>query len=835
MSLQLFNNEDDTLLFQELIEQFETLKKIGVGEKGLTRFLNEFHVNPLLLINLDNTILFTNSKFCNLVGYDKSELVGNNILTLFDEEEKEKIKQKLLTRKAGIEEKYRNKFLAKNGKVIFAETVGVPTLNEADLLTFSFGIITDLTDVVLEAAQKEEEQKKLEEEVEKRTLALSIANYHMVAEIKERKSVEEALKESEKRFKDLFLNSPEAVFVQDFNGYILDLNDAAAILHGFMRDDMIGRNVSEFVKDNSFEGRQSKIITGELNYFDVEIVHSSGNVIPIAVKSSFIEYNGKLSVILHARDISARKQYEENLLKLNLELDEKVKLRTEELEREISFKNLAQDQIKKQNEFLQSLLDINPNIIFVKNKKGQIVQTNKSFNSFFVINNSDVLGKFESDFIADQSFLEESKTQDIIAFSRPDLEFEFSAEVLIDQYNRKFYFKVSKQAVIAPSSGVMNVVTVMTNITELKEKELRIQNSERLYRHIARNVPHSAIYVFDKNLVYHLAEGPLVGTISLPKEQIEGRHVLDTGEDQTLLKERERRYKRIIEGSSEISQLDEFGRSYLVNSMPIKDKNEEVIFGLVVIMDVTDLKKAQVELEEKNEKLKRSNDELEKFAYVASHDLQSPLKTIISFLQLLNQRNGVNLDEEGREFMNIIISSSSRMRNLITDLLNYSRLNSVPRSFEEANINHLVKVITLQLESNIKAKNAIISYDNLPTILAEPYMLSQLFQNIIDNGMKFTKEGQDSHIEILYQDDKTHHHFLIKDNGIGIKEEFKDKIFQIFQRLHTDTEYTGTGIGLAICKKVINHHSGDIWIESEYGKGTTFHFTIKKALKNEKA
>jgi PAS domain S-box-containing protein len=480
--------------------------------------------------------------------------------------------------------------------------------------------------------------------------------------------------------------------------------------------------------------------------------------------------------------------------------------------------------------FLQKLIDTNPNLIYVKSGNGEITLANQAFLNFYKLTQERLSGAFESEIFEDEEFTEQSKRYNEYAILDPNVLFEYSTEYKFEKLSTPAFLRITKQSIILPSQEANSIVTVITDLSELKENERRLQYSESLYRQIARNVPNSAIYVFDKKLVYHLAEGSLVGSISLPKDQIEGRHVLDTGEDMEVLKERAIRYQHVVDGHAYQSQIDEFGRSYLVNATPIRNEEGEIIFGLVVILDVTELKKVQLELEEKNEKLGRSNDELEKFAYVASHDLQSPLKTIISFLQLLDQRHGASLGDEGKEFINYCISSSTRMRNLIADLLNYSRVNSIPRPFVDTDLNDLMFVVTKNLESNIKAKGAQIEFDNLPTVLAEPYMLTQLLQNLVDNGMKFTKPGMQIKIQVGYSQTSTHHQISVSDNGIGIKSEFKDKIFQIFQRLHTDTEYSGTGIGLAICKKVVNHHQGDIWVDSVFGEGTTFHFTIKKSL-----
>ena len=234
------------------------------------------------------------------------------------------------------------------------------------------------------------------------------------------------------------------------------------------------------------------------------------------------------------------------------------------------------------------------------------------------------------------------------------------------------------------------------------------------------------------------------------------------------------------------------------------------------------------ELNERAKDLARSNSELQQFAYVASHDLQEPLRMVASFTQLLAKRYGDKLDDDARDFINYAVDGAMRMQTLISDLLNYSRVGTQGKPLVPTNSEALLKRVLDSLKISIEESGAVIVGDHLPVVMADPQQLSQLFQNLITNAIKF--HGQDvPRIRISTERIGKEWKFSVRDNGIGISQEHADRIFIIFQRLHTKTEYPGTGIGLAICKKIVERHGGRIWIEPSPGGGTTFCFTIAAA------
>ncbi|WP_188928267.1 sensor histidine kinase [Puia dinghuensis] len=231
-------------------------------------------------------------------------------------------------------------------------------------------------------------------------------------------------------------------------------------------------------------------------------------------------------------------------------------------------------------------------------------------------------------------------------------------------------------------------------------------------------------------------------------------------------------------------------------------------------------------LENYARELERSNQELEEFAYIASHDLQEPLRMIGSFLQLLQQKYEAKLDKEANEYIYFAVDGAARMKCLIDDLLNYSRINR-DQTIKPVDLSVIINEVLSNLSASINETGALITISNAPVLNADPVQMLQLFQNLIGNAIRYRKEGTRPEINIQAWKEETHWLFAIKDNGIGIESQYSEKIFVIFQQLHGKAENKGTGIGLAIAKKIVVRHGGKIWFESAPGKGTTFYFTIK--------
>jgi len=238
-------------------------------------------------------------------------------------------------------------------------------------------------------------------------------------------------------------------------------------------------------------------------------------------------------------------------------------------------------------------------------------------------------------------------------------------------------------------------------------------------------------------------------------------------------------------------------------------------------------KRTEEQLKEFTEELMRSNAELQRFAYVASHDLQEPLRRMANFAELLQKKYSEALDETADKYINYIVDGAKRMQRLIQDLLQFSRVSRSEFTFEKVDFNKLVKEILEDYEFEIQRMNAVVTVDRLPEQSANPLYMRQLFQNLISNALKFRRTNpHEIRISAIRKNGVIE--YSVRDNGIGIDSKFADRIFVVFYRLHSMEKYSGTGIGLSICKRIVEKHGGNIWVDSKKNQGTTFYFTLPK-------
>ena len=394
------------------------------------------------------------------------------------------------------------------------------------------------------------------------------------------------------------------------------------------------------------------------------------------------------------------------------------------------------------------------------------------------------------------------------------------------------------------------IYTTFEEIKEHNKDKETFNQSQKLLYDIINGFP-SIIFVKDVEGRFLIINNKLEELLGLKSEELMGKTDYDLFSNEIAEYYRANDQMVLEDGKAiffeEEADLIDGHHTFIANKFPIFDINGKPYGVGSISTDITErkhleeqLKAAHENLEQKveerteellksNIELKRSNDELERFAYVSSHDLQEPLRMVTLYSQLLERRYKDKLDSDADDFIGYIVENAKRMKQLIDDLLEYSRVKSQLAEFENVDLEKIFDLVVNNLSMTISENNVDVTHKPLPMIFADQNQMLQVFQNLITNAIKF--QGKKSpEIKISAQKGQKEWTFSVTDNGIGIKPEHQKQIFDVFKRLHTRDEYPGTGIGLSIVQKIITHHGGRIWVESELGKGSTFYFTIPDTL-----
>ena len=472
-----------------------------------------------------------------------------------------------------------------------------------------------------------------------------------------------------------------------------------------------------------------------------------------------------------------------------------------------------------------------PQKIFVKDRDCRWQSVNRRFAEDLGLEPEDVKGKVDSDFfpkeLADKYHADDLR---ILESGETDA---FDEEYIEDGVRR--IVRTIKTPVRNEDDEIVGILGVFWDVTEERRMQNALRESEERFRLLA----HTA-----KDMIYRMslpdgayeyvspASKALFGYA--PEEFYDNPMLLADAVhpdwQEYLREEWEKLLKGEITPTYEYQIIREDGEVRWMNQrnsmITGPDGRPRAIQGIVT--DVTEEKAFTVELARLNRDLKRSNEELEQFAYVASHDLQEPLRMVSSYTQLLAKRIDDKLDEKTEKYINYAVDGANRMQILINDLLTFSRITTRGKDPVPVDSHSVLGKVIRDLSKLIEESSAIVTNDDLPEVCVDPSQFAIVLRNLIGNAIKFN-ESEHPHVHVSsseYEDDMWL--FEFKDNGIGIEREYSDRIFEIFQRLHSRREYSGTGIGLALCKRVIERHGGSIWIQSEPREGTTFFFTVPR-------
>jgi len=653
--------------------------------------------------------------------------------------------------------------------------------------TFAFPIIT-----------KTGEKKWVEQIVTQQKSDGRVVGHHaIVRDITMRKKAEDVLKE----YEYFFNNSHDLVCIANFKGYFEILNPNFQKVLGYTEKELLEVPFIDFVHPDDKELTRKimdKLVLGiEAFNFINRFRKKDGSYVWFDWNSTPDISKGKMYAA--ARDITEKKKAEEQLL-------EKASL-------------------------LQATFDSSIGGILVVNKKGKIVVINKRFQALWKIPDEIIATRDDDkalDFVIGQlkepeKFLDKVKE----LYNQPEKE---SFDILEFRDGRVFERYSMPQRL---SGEVVGRVWNFIDVTEKKKADEALKSSEHFLDSVVENIP-NMIFVKDaKNLRFVRFNKAGEDLLGYKRMELMGKN------DHDLFPKTEADFftnkdKKILE-SGELLQIEEEpihtrfkGERILeTKKIPILDPYGKPLYLLGISNDITAQKKMLTELDKKTKELQRSNTELEQFAYVASHDLQEPLRTIANYVGLLEESYSESKDEEVKEFFKFITSASNRMQTLIRDLLEFSRVGRNP-VFDKVDCNKILKEVLDEMNTAIQESGAKITAPLLPVVKGIEIELKRLFQNLISNSIKFRKKNVAPEITIGVTEKEEEFIFSVSDNGIGIDEKFKSKLFIIFQRLPNAREYPGTGIGLATAKKIVNLHNGKIWIESKLNEGSTFYFTIHK-------
>nr|WP_237179775.1 PAS domain S-box protein [Paraburkholderia sacchari] len=527
------------------------------------------------------------------------------------------------------------------------------------------------------------------------------------------------------------------------------------------------------------------------------------------------------------REVAARQAAEERLRSLTRELEERVAQRTAELEsanealrRKSADHERAEREMRDSQQRLQSIVDNAATVVTVKQLDRRYALVNRRFEAVFHIERGRALGSTDEALFTARRALAFREADERVLAGEVD---EREEEVTLDGQLHTF---LSVSFPIRDAEGrTVAIGGISTDISERKRAEERL-------RLVVEAAPNAMIMV---NRAGHIV------LVNSQAERVFGYsrdELLGLGIDELVparLRAGHPAWRAAFFGDPKsrpmgtgrhLYGLHRDGSEFPVEIGLNPIETDEGMFVLAAVVDITERRRAEDALQERTDELARSNRDLEQFAYVASHDLQEPLRAVAGPLQLLQRRYEGQLDARADEYIGHAVEGAARMQALIEDLLTYSRVGRAENVFQPTECEAALDYALKNLSTAIEEAGAQVHRGPLPTVRAIAPQLSLLFQNLVGNAIKFRRKEGPVEIRVGAEPRGGVWQFRVKDYGIGIDAQYFERIFLIFQRLHTRRDYPGTGIGLALCKRIVERHGGRIWVESEPGKGTTFFFTL---------
>jgi PAS domain S-box-containing protein len=637
-----------------------------------------------------------------------------------------------------------------------------------------------------------------------------------IVDITGRKQAEAALRESEERFRRTFELAGSGVAHIGMDRRFIRVNRRLCEILGYPEGELLrltGRQISHPDDLDVINSQRPRLYAGEIDSVRVEkrYLRKDGSIVWVSI------------TMVVERDVGGKPQYEIAFFD------------------DITARKEAEAALRESEERFRSVVDSANDGILVYDKQLDVVAGNLAAERILGLPLAKIIGAAGFTSLLPCVHADGSP---VLPDDRPTRLTVKSGKPLTGQVVG-IYRPDSSMTWVSVNTGFLRrpgetdwygVVSTIGDITKQRNAELALSASEALYRQTFE-LATAGIAHIDLSGRFMSVNRRLCEILGYTEKELIGRAVKEVShpEDRDLADSQRMRVrsgerasvrfeKRYIKKSGQIVWVD------LAVALG-RDADGHPRYEIALFDDITARKAAEAALREAHEELKRSNAELEQFAYVASHDLQEPLRMVSSYTQLLMRRYGDKLDGDAKDFTAFIVDGATRMKQLIEDLLAYSRVGTRDKNFKPVEAESSLKRALTNLRAAIQDSGATVTQDKLPTIPCDEVQLAQLFQNLIGNALKFRKPDAAPAVHVGAADRGAEWEFTVRDNGIGIEPQYFERIFMVFQRLHDKGEYPGTGIGLAIVKKVVERHGGRIWVQSQPGAGTTFHFSMPKERK----
>ena len=638
-----------------------------------------------------------------------------------------------------------------------------------------------------------------------------------------------------------FEKAAQAAFTVAFDGKVLSCNAHFGQLVRRPMERIIGHPLHELVAERSHAAASSLLLAAQRQPVRQRLVFQTtdGTAVPAHVSAHVLNQPDGPSICVVASDLTELenssevvqqlRRQQEALQAANEELaatEEELRVQNEEL-------NASRSELDRTRARYQDLFETAPDGYLVTDPEGTIQEVNRAAIHLLGRPAAELRGNPFSSLLPAgerENYLQllASLTAGTTAAPRWEVEIR-------PLEGPRFWADVTAAASRDEEGHIVGLRWLLRDVSRRKRAEEALRQSEESFRALAENVP-DLITRFDRNLRLVYANPAVFRLTGLSKESIIGRTAREYGAPPEAADYWEKAAREVLNLGEprrieHASHWQGEARVFDVQMMPERDADGAVWAVVSFAHDITARKQAEEALLKMTEELARSNKDLEQFAYISSHDLQEPLRMISGFLTLLRDKYKGRLDEKADEYIDFSVDGATRMAAMIEDLLEYSRIGGAKRQVGPVNLAAVAEHAKANLGAAIERSSAVIAADPLPTVTGDAGLMKQLFQNLMGNAIKFHAAGRRPEVHIGARQDGGEWVVHVKDNGIGIDPTQADRLFKFFQRLHTREKYPGTGMGLAICRKIVECHGGRIWVESEPGKGSTFCFSLPAGAK----